>query len=199
MPDHVLVHDPLIEKLQEILHFYQLEQFDSWFETNGQKLVGVQQEGVYGGAGLLLMELALPFTTSLCAHDLHDAYREWLRIPNEETHAEVRRQGRRVYNAQHYNEQHESWSAHRAVHALSYVPKLKSYAVQRIMQTSHQIGCIHKGIDLKVNPELRNYLPIAGNSQLEGFLGKEFDKIESEEMQLKIYPYLLVMQQFEQI
>jgi len=203
MPDQVLIHDPLIQKIRESLDFYfpQAEQLDPWFEGNGQKLIGVQQEWIYGGAGLKLMELILPFTTSLTAHDLHDTYREWLRNPNDATRAEVKRQGRRVYNAQHHNEQPGSWSAHRALSSLSSVPTLRHYAVDGLMDSVYCLSSIHAGARLNVvsQSELRNNMPNKDVHELEGFLGEEFSKIESEEMQLKIYPYLLVMQQFEQI
>lgn len=203
MPDQVLVHDPLIEKIQESIDFRfpQAEQFDPWFEANGQKLIGVQQEWIYGRAGLKLMECVLPFTTSLTAHDLHDAYRAWLTAPNDVTRTEVKHQGRRVYRAQHYNKKAGSWQAHRALSYLSNIPTLRRYAVDGLMNATYCLSSIHTGAHLNEisQAELRNAVPNKETYELEGFLSEEFSKIESENIRLRIYPYLLVMQQFEQI
>jgi len=201
MPDQVTVHDQLSRWLQDVLGYYAVDQFNSWFDTHGQKLVGVQQEWVYGSAGLALMELTLPFTTSLASHDLHDSYVEWMNNPGEVSRANVKRMGRRVYSSQHTDGQYGSWLAHRALSSLSSVPTLKHWAVQGIAAATNNASSILEGAPANYEKDSQKYrfLPTRGNSQLEGFLGKEFDKIESEEMQLKIYPYLLVMQQFEQI
>jgi hypothetical protein len=201
MPDQVIVHDQLSRWLQDILGYYGVDQFNSWFDTHGQKLVGVQQEWVYGSAGLVLMELALPFTTSLASHDLHDTYLEWMNNPGEASRVNVKRMGKRVYSSQNSNGQYGSWLAHRALSSLSSVPTLKHWAIQGIAAATNNISTIYEGVPANYEKGSHTYqlLPTTGNSRLEGYLDKEFGKIESEEMQLKIYPYLLVMQQFEQI
>jgi hypothetical protein len=212
MPDRVLIHDPLIQSLQESLHFRDGEQFDPWFETNGQKLIGVQQEWVYGAVGLTILELTLPFATAPAAHDFHDAYREWMNNPGDRTRVEVKRQGRRVYSAQHYNETHKSWSsrdskkhgswsAHRGLSSLSNVPTLRHYAVEGLKDATWRISSIRSGIYSSLENASDKYplLPTETDNQLEGFLRAEFDKIESRQTQIRLYPYLLVMQYFEQV